>query len=63
MLCIAKDNKITGTLINGTAFGCTEATSGIEKALGNVENQELLLEYYEDEENETGTENQSLKQK
>jgi hypothetical protein len=37
--CIGKDGKIIETVINGTVFGCTEAISGIEKALGNGENQ------------------------
>jgi len=34
----------------------------MEKALGEVESQELLLEYYEGDENLTEIQNQSLKQ-
>ncbi|MBD2492340.1 DUF2997 domain-containing protein [Aulosira sp. FACHB-615] len=60
---IGKDGKITETVINGSGASCTNATSGIEGALGEVESQELLPEYYEGEENVTGTEQQSLKQK
>ncbi len=59
---IGKDGKITETVINGSGTGCTETTSGIESALGKVEDQELLPEYYEGEEHETQAENQSLKQ-
>ena len=60
---IGKDGKITETVINASGSSCTSTTSGIEKALGEVESQELLPEYYESEENLTGTEKQSLQQK
>jgi hypothetical protein len=59
---IGKDGKITETVINASGASCTNTTSGIEKALGEIENQELLPEYYEGGEGETVTENQSLKQ-
>ncbi|WP_375507070.1 DUF2997 domain-containing protein [uncultured Nostoc sp.] len=59
---IGKDGKITETVINASGSSCTSTTSGIEKALGEVENQELLPEYYEGSEGETVAQNQSLKQ-
>ncbi|MUH01398.1 DUF2997 domain-containing protein [Scytonema sp. UIC 10036] len=60
---IGKDGKITETVINASGSSCTTTTSGIEQALGEVENQELLPEYYEGDENLSSTENQSIKQK
>lgn len=60
---IGKDGKITETVVAASGAGCTSTTSAIEDALGEVETQELLPEYYEGEENVTGTEQQSLKQK
>ncbi|MEH1936654.1 MAG: DUF2997 domain-containing protein [Nostoc sp.] len=59
---IGKDGKITETVSNASGSSCTSTTSGIEKALGEVENQELLPEYYEGGEGEIVAENQSLKQ-
>ncbi|WP_242055175.1 MULTISPECIES: DUF2997 domain-containing protein [Nostocales] len=59
---IGKDGKITETVINASGSSCTSTTSGIEKALGEVENQELLPEYYEGGESETVAQNQSLKE-
>lgn len=59
---IGRDGKITEAVINASGSSCTNTTSGIEKALGEVENQELLPEYYEGSEGETAMENQSLKQ-
>ncbi|WP_445637600.1 DUF2997 domain-containing protein [Nostoc sp. DSM 114161] len=59
---IGKDGKITETAIGASGASCTSTTSGIEDALGDVETQELLPEYYEGEANVTGTEQQSLKQ-
>jgi hypothetical protein len=59
---IGKDGKITETVIGASGASCTSTTSGIEDALGDVETQQLLTEYYEGEENVTGTEQQSLKQ-
>lgn len=48
---IGADGKIVETVLNGTGTSCTETTSGIEQALGQIESQDLLPEYYEDEEN------------
>ena len=50
---IGQDGKITETVLNGVGSGCTEATSGIEAALGEVESQKLLPEYYADENDAT----------
>lgn len=44
---IGKDGKIVETVIDGAGTSCTEATAGIEQALGKVETQELLPAYYE----------------
>ncbi|KAF3884889.1 MULTISPECIES: DUF2997 domain-containing protein [Nostocales] len=60
---IGKDGKITETVMNASGSSCTTTTSGIEQALGEIENQELLPEYYEGEENLSSTENQSIEQK
>jgi hypothetical protein len=59
---IGKDGKITETVLNASGSGCTEATSEIEQALGKVESQELLPEYYQGEENQIIEETQSLAQ-
>lgn len=59
---IGKDGKITETVINASGSSCIETTSGMEKALGEVESQELLSEYYEGDENQAAAESQSLKQ-
>jgi Protein of unknown function (DUF2997) len=56
---IGKDGKIVETVINGTGASCTSNTSAIEQALGAVESQELLPEYYQDEENLTIDQSQS----
>lgn len=48
---IGKDGKIKETVIDGSGASCTEATAPIESALGEVENKELLPEYYQDSEN------------
>jgi hypothetical protein len=58
---IGKDGKITETVIGGSGTTCTNATSGIEDALGEIENQDLLPEYYEGEENLTENNNISSK--
>ena len=58
---IGKDGKIVETVLNGVGSGCTANTSGLEQALGEVESQQLLPEYYEDEENVTLDQNQSQK--
>ncbi|HEY9691645.1 MAG TPA: DUF2997 domain-containing protein [Oculatellaceae cyanobacterium] len=59
---IGKDGKITEKVINATGSTCTQTTETIEKALGEVSSQELLPEYYEDSENLTTSETQSLNQ-
>ena len=46
---IGKDGKITERVIDGSGTSCTEATSPIEKALGEIESQEFLPEYYSEE--------------
>ncbi len=58
---IGKDGKIVETVLNGVGEGCTANTAGLEQALGEVESQELLPEYYQDEENVTIDQNQSQK--
>ncbi len=50
---IGKDGKITETVINGVGASCTTATSGFEAALGAIESQELLPEYYDGSEHLT----------
>ena len=57
---ISNDGKITETVINASGTSCVDTTANIEKALGKVEDRELLPEYYEGEENSTVEETQSL---
>ncbi len=59
---IGKDGKITETVLNTTGSTCTETTTGIETALGKIESQNLLPEYYQGEENLTVEQTQTLKQ-
>lgn len=59
---IGKDGKIVETVLNASGAGCTDTTSAIENALGKVESQELLPEYYQTDENLTTEETQSLGQ-
>lgn len=47
---IGKDGKITEKVIEGQGSGCVDATRQIESALGEIESQELLPEYYQDQE-------------
>lgn len=58
---IGKDGKVSETVINASGSSCTATTSGIEQTLGEVESQDLLPEYY-DEEYLTTEEKQSLTQ-
>ncbi|RCJ20204.1 hypothetical protein A6S26_05635 [Nostoc sp. ATCC 43529] len=44
-ITIAKDGAITERVINGVGNSCTELTAELEKALGEVQTQELLPEY------------------
>lgn len=47
---IGKDGKITEKVIEGQGSSCVDATRQIESALGEIESQELLPEYYQDQE-------------
>lgn len=47
---IGKDGKIVETVIGASGSSCTQATSDLEQALGQVDTRELLPEYYEDSE-------------
>ncbi|MGL5192098.1 MAG: DUF2997 domain-containing protein [Chroococcales cyanobacterium] len=57
---IGKDGKISETVLNGNGQNCIETTAEIEKALGKVESQELLPDYYQDDENIVTESNQSI---
>jgi len=59
---IGKDGKIVERVLNATGSSCVETTKGLEKSLGEIESQELLPEYYQDDELMTISENQSLQQ-
>ncbi len=59
---IGKDGKIIETVLNASGTSCTDTTKGIEQALGEVSDRELLPEYYESEENLTTQEDVSLNQ-
>ncbi|MBD1868611.1 DUF2997 domain-containing protein [Cyanobacteria bacterium FACHB-471] len=59
---IGKDGKIVETVLNASGAGCTETTSVIEQALGEVESQELLPQYYKTEVDLETDETQSLTQ-
>jgi hypothetical protein len=60
---IGKDGKIIETVLNASGSSCKSTTAGLEQALGEVESQELLPEYYQAEENLTTEESQSLTQR
>ncbi|MGV0026083.1 DUF2997 domain-containing protein [Phormidesmis priestleyi] len=47
---IGKDGKIVETVLNASGEDCTSATAELEQALGKVESQEFLPEYYEESE-------------
>ncbi len=57
---IGKDGKIIEKILNITGSSCVETTKGIEKSLGEIETQELLPEYYQDDELIPSSETQSL---
>lgn len=59
---IGKDGKIIETVLNASGSSCTNTTKGIEQALGEVSSQELLPEYYNEEENLTIQEDISITQ-
>ena len=45
---IGKDGKITETVLDGSGPSCTSTTETLEAALGDIEQRELLPEYYEE---------------
>ncbi len=47
---ISKDGTVTEVVLNGTGTSCTTTTADVEQALGQVESQNLLPEYYAGEE-------------
>jgi hypothetical protein len=63
---IGKDGKITERVLGGSGAECVAATSGIEASLGQVQQRDLLPEYYETSDYETtettwqNTENQTI---
>ncbi|NBD33400.1 MAG: DUF2997 domain-containing protein [Cyanobacteria bacterium] len=59
---IGKDGKIKETVIEGSGESCLDTTSDIESALGEVESQELLPEYYQGQEMLIHEETQTLEQ-
>ena len=59
---IGKDGKITERVIGATGSTCQEATAEIEEALGTVSKQELLPEYYQDQETLIETQTQKNSQ-
>ncbi|MEC4894833.1 MAG: DUF2997 domain-containing protein [Oscillatoria sp. PMC 1051.18] len=59
---IGKDGKITERVINANGQSCTETTKKIEKALGDLESQELLPEYYQQDSNLFDIQTQNLDQ-
>ena len=59
---IGNDGKIVERVLNVTGSSCVETTKGLEKSLGEIESQELLPEYYQDDELITTSENQTLQQ-
>lgn len=59
---IGKDGKVTEKVLNASGESCTETTASLESALGQVESQEFLPEYYEGEENLDNTQTQYLGQ-
>ncbi|AFY73406.1 Protein of unknown function (DUF2997) [Synechococcus sp. PCC 7502] len=44
---IAPDGKITERVINGSGSDCIESSAAIELELGQVQQRELLPEYFE----------------
>lgn len=59
---IGKDGKIVERVLNANGSSCVETTKGLEKSLGEIESQELLPEYFQDDELMTISENQTLQQ-
>jgi hypothetical protein len=59
---IGKDGKIVEKVLNATGSSCIEATKQVEKSLGEIESQELLPEYYQEDESISISDIQSLQQ-
>jgi hypothetical protein len=59
---IGKDGKITEKVIDASGASCTQTTQGVEKALGVIDSQELLPEYYQDDQDLNNTEIQQINQ-
>lgn len=59
---ISKDGTVTESVLNGTGTSCTTTTAGVEQALGQVESQNLLPEYYTNDEALSSEESISLQQ-
>ncbi|MEH2191093.1 MAG: DUF2997 domain-containing protein [Nostoc sp.] len=59
---IGKNGKIVEKVLNATGSNCIETTKEVEKSLGEIESQELLPEYYQEDESISISENQSLQQ-
>ncbi|MEH2144998.1 DUF2997 domain-containing protein [Nostoc sp.] len=59
---IGKDDKIVEKVLNATGSSCMETTKEVEKCLGEIESQELLPEYYQEDKSISISENQSLQQ-
>lgn len=59
---IGKDGQISEKVIDGSGSTCVDSTKDVEDALGKVESQELLPEYYEGDENLTATKTQYIKE-
>ncbi|WP_017307249.1 DUF2997 domain-containing protein [Spirulina subsalsa] len=57
---IGKDGKIVETVVDGISGPhCTKVTEEIEQAMGEIESQEFLPDYYQDSNILTQTESQS----
>ncbi len=59
---IGKDGKIFENVLNATGSSCIEAAKQVEKSLGEIESQELLPEYYQEDESISISDIQSLQQ-
>ena len=59
---IGKDGKITEKVLNGSGTDCTEITLEIERAIGTIESQKLLPDYYEGNESLMLEDTQTLRQ-
>ncbi len=55
---IGTDGKITERVIGASGSSCTQTTKEVEGALGKIDSQELLSEYYETDENLSTSETQ-----